>query len=228
MPAQHWQFTTIDYPGGYPPGHGNSWSSKINDAGVIVGHTQWTIGRGDNRAYVDDHGSFRVIQSPTGGATFGNDINNHGQVVGYNMGVGGIHGFRAGPGGYHQIDVPGTNATRVNGNNDHGQFVGTYGTRAATRGFLESNNHFTDVAVPGGGATTPEDINNHAISWDYSLMQREVMGLWRRMVILVRSISLALQTILPVLLRPLGSMTAETLWGHSPMLRPVMNTASWT
>src|SRR5690242_5293629 len=89
--------------------------------------------------------SYSSIDYPGASATFANDINDAGQVVGtYRDASGAAHGFVLQNGIYSPLDFPGSPETFANGINDLGEIVGSIGFAS----YLYSAGVFTTFNVP--------------------------------------------------------------------------------
>jgi probable HAF family extracellular repeat protein len=149
----------------------------VNDAGVITGFfqvLQFHSAGGNIVAYINDHGSFTNLAVPgalntaLGEGSFGQDINDAGQVVGYFQSFDGVtqrtHGFLLSGGVYTILDDPlaANHRTFATGINDAGQIVGYYmdaGNHA--HGFLFSGGTYTTLDDRHGiNGTFVQDINN--------------------------------------------------------------------
>src|SRR5437879_3193506 len=81
--------------------------------------------------------------------TFGNAINDTGQIVGNITNVGSQHGFLLSGGTYIAIDDPSaTNQTVAQGINDAGQIVGWYSDNNGDHGFLLANGLYSPIDDP--------------------------------------------------------------------------------
>jgi probable HAF family extracellular repeat protein len=101
--------------------------------------------------------SYRVVDYPGASATFANDINGAGQVVGtYRDASGLAHGYILENGTYSSLDFPGSLETFANGINDQGEIVGWNGTASS----LYSAGVFTTFNVPGAIRTIALGVNN--------------------------------------------------------------------
>jgi len=135
-------------------------------AGVLAGLATGAIAQ-DHIGFLDANGTFSRIDVPGAPSdTFPRDINNAGQIVGYNcLGEGGachkVHGFLDVGGTFTTIDVPGAPFTFPNGINNSGQIVGTaIASGIGTVGFLYAGGTFSLIAVPGASETAAFGIND--------------------------------------------------------------------
>src|SRR5712691_2924375 len=92
--------------------------------------------------------TFTTIDFPPPSASaFG--ISDSGQVVGFYLSNGVIHGFLLSGGIFSTLDPPGSTLTRALGINDSGQVVGQYNVIGASHSFLLSGGIFSTIDFPG-------------------------------------------------------------------------------
>ncbi|GAA3453446.1 hypothetical protein [Dactylosporangium matsuzakiense] len=101
------------------PGGGNSYATAINDAGVVVGHSD---GLGATRWF---NGRATALGTLGGGYTIATAVNNRGEIVGFSEVPGGMqHAFLWRAGIMSDLGAPSGGYTRALGINDVGQVVG--------------------------------------------------------------------------------------------------------
>jgi hypothetical protein len=102
--------------------------------------------------FLYDNGSYELIAPPGSTNATATGINNAGQIIGYNGGVG---GYLYSGGSYTTIAPPGS-FSQANAINDSGQIVGIMGN---STGFLYSGGGFTTISVPGSTYTDALAVN---------------------------------------------------------------------
>jgi probable HAF family extracellular repeat protein len=124
-----------------------------------------------NSGYLYSGGSYTTISAGSGPTTigniasYGNYINNSGQIIGNiftpNGPPSGVNGFLYSGGTYTTIAPPaGVDITLVRSINDSGQIVGYIVGTGTNVGFLYSGGSYTIINVPGSTFTAAIDINN--------------------------------------------------------------------
>ena len=146
---------------GYLPGYTSSHAFGINDAGAVVGWSDF----GHPEAFVWINGVMTDLGNLSGGTSgVAWDINDAGQIVG-NAGypcVSTGHAYLWSPGhGIQNLDFPGAVCTRVYGINNSGQAVGLYTATASgpTQGFTWSSASGFQTLPSLGGTTEGLFIN---------------------------------------------------------------------
>ncbi len=150
-------FTAINFPGAT-----RTRAVGLNDRGDIVGdyidssgvRHGYMLHQGNftnSRSFLLDDGAFTIFDFPGATATFLQDLNDSGTIVGTYTDTSGIfHGFRLNAGNFTTIDFPGAVATVAGGINNLGQIVGNYDdVSGITHGFLLSAGNFTTIDFPG-------------------------------------------------------------------------------
>jgi hypothetical protein len=114
-----YQFTRFEDPRGSST---NFFPAGINNAQVVAGTASF------QRGFTLSGASITLFDFPgVNNATFADDINNSGVVVGtYRIGTTGARGFTLANGSFSTIAVPGVIDTFATGINDSGQVVGQY------------------------------------------------------------------------------------------------------
>ena len=132
----------------------------INDSGVMSGTYFDNVGSiGGAHGWLDQGGVISTYDDPNAfpgdpvlgsGATYGEGVNDLGEVVGYYY----CCGYGSGPRGFLKIGgvltdllPPGADAARANDINDAGTIIGNY-LQAGWHGFLYSGGIFTPIADP--------------------------------------------------------------------------------
>src|SRR5262249_16242408 len=139
--AASYAFTTIDVPFFHA---GNSAVTSLNDHGQLVGAAP-DSGL-DPHAFLDDKGTFTIINGPNGESLAPRGINNKGQISGFFQDIHGIHGFffDLDSGVFIPLNAPGANLTEAIGINDKGQIVGDYrDSNKIFHGFVYDTGVFT-------------------------------------------------------------------------------------
>jgi uncharacterized membrane protein len=110
-------------------------------------------------ASASDQETFTTIDVPGASDTFGQGINDRGDIVGEYDSNGMSHGFLLSGGTFTTIDFPGATSGRARGINRHGDIVGLYVIDGMTHGYLLSRGEYFSIDVPGASFTGPRDIN---------------------------------------------------------------------
>ncbi len=142
------------------------WPTGINTNAEVVGYTRF--GSPPDIAVEHAPGGYSFVLLPTSTpASYANDINNFGQVVGsyYDSFSGqGQHGFIADAVSAQSYNVPGATSgtTAISGNNDAGDIVGTYNVPGSSiaHSFMLRGGAFSEIAFPGASDTIVTDVNN--------------------------------------------------------------------
>ena len=117
------------------------------------------------------------LEPAPGASTTPTGINARGDVVGFFVSGGHVHGFLRSKGKYTVIDVPGAQDTLINGLNDRGDLVG----QTEGGGFLLRNGRMTPLLSPNGERLSPRGINNRGdIVGVYTtfIPLFEILGFW--------------------------------------------------
>jgi probable HAF family extracellular repeat protein len=148
-------WTALDYP---DPTHDYTRATDLNDAGQIVGYyfTGPDYLYTDIYAFVYEAGSWTSLQYPDALYTWGEGINNTGQIVGYfQETAGGRHAFvyEMATGVFTRLDFPGADWTYALDVSDSGHIVGVYKTGLGWHGFIYDGATWTTVDYDGAGTT---------------------------------------------------------------------------
>lgn len=107
-----------------------------------------------------------TLHKPGATATFANDINDAGVIVGTYYAGGLPHGFVYAAGAYHDVDYPGADWTQVTGIGREGDIVGYYGhdTELIFHGFRRTRDgEFIAIDHGGHWNTMPQDVNSSGV-----------------------------------------------------------------
>jgi uncharacterized membrane protein len=123
----------------FSPNHINTWPSRINDRGQIVGCDHDTDTMGTMHGFLDNNGSFTDLPVP---ASMNNGISPNGTtIVGLytDMVTSASHGYILTRGVFTPFDVPGSTFTNAWDINARGEIVGAYlDTAGQLHGFLRT------------------------------------------------------------------------------------------
>jgi hypothetical protein len=113
---------------------------------------------------------YRSFDYPDAIATFAQNINDAGMLVGYFVGADGLpHGFSYKQGSWMRIDYPGSTDTIVYGINNYGDMVGGFDlTQPITRGFILRNGIFETADTSLGSQSLVRATNDFGVSTGYS------------------------------------------------------------
>ena len=155
------------------PGAADTTAYGINDAGVIVGSFQDSLG--GVHGFVDNAGTFTQIDVPGAGSTVITGINGNGDITGYYTTGSGLsyetHGFiekaGGGPGGlsgiFQTFDGAGVPITEGWGINDSDTMSAVTNPSlfiAAPSAYITDGTNFTNIDVPGASTTGAGGIDN--------------------------------------------------------------------
>jgi uncharacterized membrane protein len=144
------------------PIHTNTWPSRINDRGQIVGCDHDTDLMGSMHGFLDKRGNFTDLGVP---ASMNNGISRDGKtIVGLytDMMTLASHGYILSNGVLTPFDVPGSTFTNAWDINARGQIVGVYiDTAGKTHGFLRSRTgDYFSIDYPGASSTGAFGLND--------------------------------------------------------------------
>jgi probable HAF family extracellular repeat protein len=159
-------FATFDI---FPSVGANEQSARgINDVGQIVGYYSGNGIPNTGFLYDSRDGSVTSFRAPFDGttATYGNGLNNNGQIVGsYTDSISGHGFFVDAVGSFISLDVPSSVGTTALGINDAGQIVGVFhDVNDNQHGFVYDSSalSYTVIDAPFSGTTSTvvQGINN--------------------------------------------------------------------
>jgi hypothetical protein len=109
--------------------------------------------------------SFQTLAILDSSGSYGQSINDSGEIAGYYTGATGYEGFiRDSMGNVTTLNVPGAAWTQAYGINNSGEVVGLYNsgaTNAVNQSFLYDDGNYTTIDVPGSSYTYAYSINNN-------------------------------------------------------------------
>ena len=158
-------FTNVTPPPSYQINFSNA--VDLNDAGQIVG--SWELSSGNEQGYELSGGTYTTIdiQPFPGTATFPEDINNSGVIVGLYTPVPGgtppASGFEDIGGVMTDITDPGQLITAPLAINDSGEIVGLVSNdpdQVTAEGFVDVGGNLTTFAAPGAISTDLYGVND--------------------------------------------------------------------
>lgn len=138
-------------------GGGYSAATGINDSGAITGTDRAS---GPPHAYSSVAGDLGTLG---GQVSYGEGINNSGQIVGSSFtGDGGTHAFLYSGGSMTDLGTLGGDFSSASAINDSGQIVGSSSLVGYSyqHAFLYSGGSMTDLGTLGGDSSYAHDINN--------------------------------------------------------------------
>ena len=135
----------------------------INDSGEIVGNA-FINGKGFV-GFVDQGGTFSIINIQGRGTTLVGGVDNAGDIVGtFSTDLTHAHGFILQGGATPPVifDIPGATITEITGINNSGVFVGTFGnaTSGLNHGFVDDHGTIITFDLPGAISAIPTGIND--------------------------------------------------------------------
>jgi probable HAF family extracellular repeat protein len=160
-------------PLGYQPGDVTTVGAAISDAGV-VGYSYDPVWYADGQAkyqgFTYENGVYAAINVPGAQYTVAGDINDSGQVVGYDYFNGINQGFLYANGVFTPIVDPNAdlNGTIAQWINNDGQVAGYYYVNTQQQYFIYDNGVFTDIAVPGAIETGVQGISDAGVFGFYN------------------------------------------------------------
>jgi probable HAF family extracellular repeat protein len=178
-PGSDLTYTIVDL--GVLPGHEYSEAWAVNNAGWVVGESG--IDEGEVRAFLWKEGVGLQSIGTLGGSSHARDVNNNGDVVGYSVTGGAVHGFYwTETGGMTDIGVPPTaRFSYLHAVNDQGHAVGMALTSEIRAIVLWRDGVWDILSDLGGTFSSALDINeadrvsgaasfdngdNQAVLWD--------------------------------------------------------------
>ncbi|MDH2352276.1 autotransporter domain-containing protein [Bradyrhizobium sp. SSUT112] len=151
---------------------GDTIARGINNANEVAGYYfEATSGGNVTHGFVYSGGTFTTIDTPLGGQTRINAINDSGWIVGTYLNGGQSHAFAEIAGQFYTIDNPGATNTVAYGINNAGQIVGSYDDATGTHGFLAMPVNVnidlrginqTVGSLNGGGSVTNSGVGSPA------------------------------------------------------------------
>jgi probable HAF family extracellular repeat protein len=132
-----WRRSACTGSTGRPTRRSSASFTGINNAGQIVGAYQ---AESRLRAFLYEHGTFTLLDF-----YYAADINDLGEIVGYQPAAALTHGIVADVAGVRPFDVPGATQTIASGIDNAGRIVGG----SSNYSFLYSGGTVTPIDVPG-------------------------------------------------------------------------------
>ena len=150
-------YTTVNVPAPGCCTHDNG----INNAGNIVGQYKSPNASAPHQGFIDVGGVFTTLDYPGATDTWAEDINNHGDVVGFYSTGTAANGFLYDGATFSTISYPGAAASEALGINDQGDVVGGYqDSSGVIHGFLATPiSTIVHVSIDIKPGSCPNPIN---------------------------------------------------------------------